>query len=56
MPGGTHSGAYIIFGLIGAAVFYGVPWLAGKALPFVGPPAWGSTTAWVLCGTGLALG
>ncbi len=50
---GTHSFTFIIFGLFGAAIVFGVPWLMGKILPFVGPPAWGSTTAWVLGGVGL---
>ena len=53
---GQNSLIFIIFGLFGAGIVFGVPWLIGKILPFVGSPVWGSTTGWVLCGTGLFAG
>ena len=52
MAGGQHGFTFTIFGLFGAAIVFGVPWLAGKILPFMESPSFGSTTGWVLCGVG----
>ena len=52
MAGGQHGFTFTIFGLFGAAIVFGVPWLAGKILPFMESPSLGSTTGWVLCGVG----
>ena len=50
--GGPYGFAFIISGLFTAAIVFGVPWLAGKILPFVEFPSLDSTTGLVLCGVG----
>ena len=56
MPGGQYGLVYIISGLFGAAIVYGVPWLVGAILPFVESPSLDSTTGQVLCGVGAFAG
>ncbi len=51
-PVGQYGLAYIIFGLFGAGIVFGVAWLVTKILPFVGTVSFGSTTGWVLCAVG----
>ena len=55
-PGGQNGLAYIVFGLIGAGIVFGVAWLVTVILPFVPTLRFGSTTGWVFCVVGLVAG
>lgn len=56
MPGGQHGFVFILFGILGATVIFGIPWLIGAILPFVGSPTLGSPTGWILCLVGFGAG
>ena len=55
-PGGEHGLAYIIYGVVGAAIVFGAAWLVTLILPLVPTLSFGSTTGWVLCGVGAGAG
>ncbi len=56
MPGGQNGCAYLLFGLVGAGLLYGLAWILCAIAPFVPTLRWGSTAAWVVGIAGLAGG
>ena len=53
MPGGQNGCAYLLFGLVGAGLLYGLAWILTAIAPFVPTLRWGSTAAWVVGIAGL---
>ena len=56
MPGGQNGCAYMLFGLVGAGLLYGLAWILTAIAPFVPALRWGSTAAWVVGIAGLVGG